>query len=273
MVKSYEIDFDDELVENASKIFETLGTDIDTAINIFLKQAVLRKGFPFEVAIPSENELEIRNEEVGVRKELEEQVVSKEEDTSENEIVVVAENLPEENENTPEPTLPETDDIHGGISEEEESSLAVAVVSPEIAARVAANEELVAQMRDEIGDKAVTPEFDENEDDDTHGDYEQVPAETENSGDEESVSAENESAVEESPASPEPSDSEIATGESEESSVLRGEEDLVAETASPTEGEEPVLVEEGDSEDEDENTPDNLFDAWDVGEEEDIGCR
>lgn len=54
MVKTYEIDFDDELVNEASRIFETLGTDIDTAINIFLKQAVLRKGFPFEVAIPNE---------------------------------------------------------------------------------------------------------------------------------------------------------------------------------------------------------------------------
>lgn len=62
MIKTYEIDLDDKLVENASKIFESLGTDIDSAIKIFLTQAILRKGFPFELAVPDDKSEEIKSE-------------------------------------------------------------------------------------------------------------------------------------------------------------------------------------------------------------------
>lgn len=62
MIKTYEIDLDDKLVEDASKIFESLGSDIDSAIKIFLTQAILRKGFPFEVAVPDEKSEEIKSE-------------------------------------------------------------------------------------------------------------------------------------------------------------------------------------------------------------------
>lgn len=62
MIKTYEIDLDDKLVEDAGKIFESLGSDIDSAIKIFLTQAVLRKGFPFEVAVPDEKSEEIKSE-------------------------------------------------------------------------------------------------------------------------------------------------------------------------------------------------------------------
>lgn len=62
MIKTYEIDLDDKLVENASKIFDSLGTDIDSAIKIFLTQAILRKGFPFEVAVPDDKSEEIKSE-------------------------------------------------------------------------------------------------------------------------------------------------------------------------------------------------------------------
>ena len=58
MIKTYDIDLDDTLVDGASKIFENLGTDIDSAIKIFLKQAILRKGFPFDVTIPEKVESE-----------------------------------------------------------------------------------------------------------------------------------------------------------------------------------------------------------------------
>ncbi|WP_294429457.1 hypothetical protein [uncultured Treponema sp.] len=177
MIKTYEIDLEDSLVEKASELFETLGTDIDVAIAIFLKQALLRKGFPFEVAIPEDS---AGGEDL-----------SKSENACESQF---------------------EDDLHGGVSEEEECNVATVTsessVSPEIAARVAANEALVAEMRNEIGDKEVTPEFDQNEDDGTHGDYDST---------------------------------EVKNGD--------------------------------DDEDEDENTPDNLFDAWDVGDEEEIGCR
>lgn len=62
MVKTYEIDLDDKLVNDASEIFETLGSDIDSAIKIFLTQAILRKGFPFEVAVPQSAETETEKE-------------------------------------------------------------------------------------------------------------------------------------------------------------------------------------------------------------------
>lgn len=62
MIKTYEIDLDDKLVEDSSKIFESLGSDIDSAIKIFLTQAILRKGFPFEVAVPDDKTEEIKTE-------------------------------------------------------------------------------------------------------------------------------------------------------------------------------------------------------------------
>ncbi|MBR4599820.1 MAG: hypothetical protein IKO39_07215, partial [Treponema sp.] len=87
------------------------------------------------------------------------------------------------------------------------------------------------------GDKEVTPEFDENEDDGTHGNYEQQKVEKA------------------APEGDEPAEDE----------------------AEPARAEEPAKNEpeaqEDDSEDEDETTPDNLFDAWDVGDEEEIGCK
>lgn len=197
MIKTFEIDLDDALVENASEIFEALGTDIDTAIKMFLTQATLRQGFPFEVAIPQKSE---------------------------------------------------NDSLHDGVSEEEENALAVAgecpevpPVSPEIAARVAANEALVAQMREEIGDKDLTPEFDEGEEEKMQN------AECEMHKD----------SVSESPV-----EAEVASESDEMPS--EPEKSPVTEPAS-----EPV----DEDEEEDETTPDNLFDAWDVGEEEDIGCR
>ena len=201
MIKTFEIDLDDALVENASEIFEALGADIDTAIKMFLTQATLRQGFPFEVAIPQESE---------------------------------------------------KDSLHDGVSEEEEDALAMATetpveaspvppVSPEIAARVAANEALVAQMREEIGDKDLTPEFDEGEEEKMQN------AECEMHND----------SVSESPV-----EAEVASESDEMPS--EPEKSPVTEPAS-----EPV----DEDEEEDETTPDNLFDAWDVGEEEDIGCR
>ncbi|MBQ7158518.1 MAG: type II toxin-antitoxin system RelB/DinJ family antitoxin [Treponema sp.] len=144
MIKTYEIDLDDTLVDSASKIFEALGTDVDAAISIFLNQAVLRKGFPFDVVIPEADDADGTIEETPAA------------ETQEESAGPVAENL------SADDTIEETSD-------------AVPSISPEVAARVAANETLVAQMKDEIGDRIVTPEFDENEDDGTHGDYDSTP--------------------------------------------------------------------------------------------------
>lgn len=216
MIKTYDIDLDDELVEEASRLFESLGTDIDSAIKIFLKQAVLRKGFPFEIAVPEEAE----SGKVKVEREV----------AFEGEISAQSE--------SPAEVSDSDGDIHGGITEDEESAAAtVTSVPAEIAARVAANEALVAEMRKEIGDKEVTPEFDENEDDGTHGNYEQQKVEKT------------------APGGDEPAEDETAPARAEEPAKNEPE------------------AQEDDSEDEDETTPDNLFDAWDVGDEEEIGCK
>jgi len=238
MVKTYEIDLEDSLVDSASKVFEMLGSDIDAAITMFLKQSILRKGFPFAVAVPEiENgELEIENcEPIG-------------EDVN----FVEAEVAPE----TENHAESDCDDLHGGVSEDEENAFAtvsVPPVSPEIAARVAANEALVAQMRNEIGEKAVTPEFDENEDDGTHGDYDS------------NLEIENEK-IENGKLKIENSGSENDAAPETETSSL-GESSAESE---PVAGSENA---DEDSEDEDETTPENLFDAWDVGDEEEIGCK
>ncbi|MBR1537510.1 MAG: type II toxin-antitoxin system RelB/DinJ family antitoxin [Treponema sp.] len=141
MIKTYEIDLDDALVDSSSEIFESLGIDIDTAIKMFLTQATLKKGFPFELVIPQKEDVQ------------EEKVEEKTVDEAESETSV----------ETEEPVKP---------------------LDPEIEARVAANEALVAQMRGEIGEKSVTPEFDENEDDGTHGNYDSTSTDNadENSG-------------------------------------------------------------------------------------------
>ena len=227
MIKTYDIDLDDELVRSAGEIFENLGTDIDSAIKIFLKQVVLRKGFPFEIVIPEETESGKLKAESSVEKAACE---------SEN------------------PSI-EEDDIHGGITEEEENAAGVAVdapvfhVSPEIEARVAANEALVAEMRNEIGEKEVTPEFDENEDDGTHGNYEQAGE------------------VESGKRKVESEDAPVVTETSGDGNVAEKAETSAADV------QESSAADEDDSEDEDETTPENLFDSWDVGDEEEIGCK
>ncbi len=50
--------------EQASSILSELGMDISSAVNIFLRQCVLRKGLPFQVELPKYNKetLEAMNE-------------------------------------------------------------------------------------------------------------------------------------------------------------------------------------------------------------------
>ena len=266
MIKTYDIDLDDELVENATRLFEELGTDIDTAIKIFLKQAVLRRGFPFEVAVPeTENgKLKIENCEPigGGVKSVEAEVAPETENHAES----------------------DCDDLHCGISEEEEfaavtataESVETSSVSPEIAARVAANEALVAEMRNEIGEKEVTPEFDENEDDGTHGNYEQGEFENEKPKVESSEPIEvGEQACVEESVSVEENSCETENLVSEvENSVEAGnlsESEVAPEKKNPADA--SAGDDGSDDEDEDETTPDNLFDAWDVGDEEEVGCK
>ena len=46
---SMSIRMDRVVKEQAQQLFKTLGMDMTTAINIFLRQALIRKGLPFEV--------------------------------------------------------------------------------------------------------------------------------------------------------------------------------------------------------------------------------
>ncbi len=46
---SMSIRMDRAVKEQAQQLFKSLGLDMTTAINIFLRQALIRKGLPFEV--------------------------------------------------------------------------------------------------------------------------------------------------------------------------------------------------------------------------------
>lgn len=43
------ISLDDTLLEQAKKLFEELGLDIETAVNVFLKQCVREQRIPFRI--------------------------------------------------------------------------------------------------------------------------------------------------------------------------------------------------------------------------------
>ena len=45
-----------EVKQEAQKIFASLGMDMSTAVNVFLRQAILFRGFPFDVRLDAPNE-------------------------------------------------------------------------------------------------------------------------------------------------------------------------------------------------------------------------
>lgn len=47
-----QVRIDENLKKQAAELFAQLGMDMSGAVNIFLKQCVLRGGLPFEVVIP-----------------------------------------------------------------------------------------------------------------------------------------------------------------------------------------------------------------------------
>ncbi|MDZ7289023.1 MAG: type II toxin-antitoxin system RelB/DinJ family antitoxin [candidate division KSB1 bacterium] len=48
------IQMESQLRDEAEKIFKRLGFSFSEAVNIFLRQVVRQKGFPFDVKIPNE---------------------------------------------------------------------------------------------------------------------------------------------------------------------------------------------------------------------------
>ena len=49
MASNIQVRVDDELKSKADALFKELGTDTTTAIRMFLTQAVINNGFPFEI--------------------------------------------------------------------------------------------------------------------------------------------------------------------------------------------------------------------------------
>lgn len=49
MASTIQVRVDEDLKNRADKLFRDLGTDTTTAIRIFLTQAILNDGFPFEI--------------------------------------------------------------------------------------------------------------------------------------------------------------------------------------------------------------------------------
>lgn len=47
-----QIRIDSEVKKEATELFSELGMDMSSAVNIFLKQCVLRGGLPFKVEVP-----------------------------------------------------------------------------------------------------------------------------------------------------------------------------------------------------------------------------
>lgn len=46
-----------EVKKEAQKIFNSLGMDMTTAVNVFLRQAIYHRGFPFDVRLEEPNEI------------------------------------------------------------------------------------------------------------------------------------------------------------------------------------------------------------------------
>ena len=47
---------DKDVKQQAQMIFSDLGVDMSTAINVFLRQSIIHRGFPFEITLKSPNE-------------------------------------------------------------------------------------------------------------------------------------------------------------------------------------------------------------------------
>lgn len=51
IMRKIELNADEQLIDEASKIFKELGLDLSTGIDIYLKQVIDKRGIPFEVTL------------------------------------------------------------------------------------------------------------------------------------------------------------------------------------------------------------------------------
>ena len=68
MASTIQVRVDDELKANADILFKDLGMDTTTAIRMFLTQAVMNNGFPFEIKRIAPNPYAAMSEEVMIKK-------------------------------------------------------------------------------------------------------------------------------------------------------------------------------------------------------------
>ncbi|WP_191014052.1 type II toxin-antitoxin system RelB/DinJ family antitoxin [Treponema zioleckii] len=161
--KEFTFSIDERLANKATELFEQLGMTLDSAVNIFISQAVLRRGLPFQIVMP-ENADEKTEIKEAKPEEPKENSQADETTTESNECEEA-----KEAEKTEETCVAKTESAQAeeptcSAKENEQPSTAeVSFVTPEIAARVAANETLVAEMRGSLESSDCTPEFEENE--------------------------------------------------------------------------------------------------------------
>lgn len=55
MSSTIQVTVDDDLRKESDALFKGLGTDTTSAIRMFLKQAVMNHGFPFEIRMPEKD--------------------------------------------------------------------------------------------------------------------------------------------------------------------------------------------------------------------------
>ena len=48
------IRIDEEIKKQSEELFASLGMNMSTAINVFLRQAIRRRGIPFEIGLPDD---------------------------------------------------------------------------------------------------------------------------------------------------------------------------------------------------------------------------
>lgn len=54
MSKKIEIEIDEEIFKDSNNLFEELGLDIETAINMFLKKSIRTKSIPFDISMDNQ---------------------------------------------------------------------------------------------------------------------------------------------------------------------------------------------------------------------------
>ena len=59
---------DDKLKQEATELFEELGLDMSTALNLFLRQSIYHGGIPFEIKKPNPDTLAAMEEVEAIRK-------------------------------------------------------------------------------------------------------------------------------------------------------------------------------------------------------------